>query len=918
MKGLFLDACRRSYAACLRLLPAGFRRRHGLEMRTLFRDRLEAAARDRGSFEVIRLLVHEVIDVLKTAWSVRRPSRVTPGAVGAQTGTPGTGWTRFGARAGLNGLSTVAVGGIRQVLRSPGASMMALAVIALGIATTTSIFVLVNGVVLRPLSHRDPDSLVIIGQTDPSLGDTRVPMSWPNFVDLRAAGGTGVADMAAFRWPASLRVSAGESPEIAGVSPVTGALFGLLGNRPVLGRTIEEADEAAEAHVAVLDYRYWNTRYGADRTILGNTITIEGQAFAIVGVMGPDFEFPTPSADVFIQLREVPAMADRDTRFIGVVGRMAPGVSLGQARQRMSRAMERLVVAWPEANEGNGVRLDPLRAVVIGDSEPAMLLLLGAVVLLLLLSCASVANLLLARMAGRSGEMAVRRALGAGRGRIAAQILAEGLVLAVVGGAVGLLLSFGLTRLLLDFVPAGLPRIGTVGFDARAFVFAATATVGSGVLFGMAPAIRGSALRAGEMLRRTAVGVVGPTHQRLLRVLVAAQIALTVVLLVGAGLMVNSFVRLVTVDSGLDPDRVVTLRVGLPQDYESPGRVDGFFAELVERASAIPGVSAAGATWALPFTNDWASGRVTVEGAPRPRGEEILAGLIPVRGRYFAATGMRLVGGRAFEPADYARARATVPTSDEEPPPGESIAVINQAAARTMWPGVETVIGRRFRRGRADEESAWITVIGVVADAKRSALSEPAEPEIYRMHPEALWARDMSLVVRTDADPLTLVASLRRIVQDLDPALAVRQVGRLSDFVSRSVAEPRFRTLVVAAFAAASLVLALAGIYGVLSFAVSLRTREIGIRMALGAGRGRVLAAVLREGGLVVTAGLAVGLAMTAGGAGLVRSQLFGIGPFDLPTWLGVTVLTAASGLLACWLPATRASRVPPATAMRD
>lgn len=912
MSGFIHGLFRRVYAISLALLPPGFRSDHGAEMRTLFGDRLTASAR-RGLAGMTGLLARELADVLRTGWSVRRWPGSRERASRIAAGREAAGW-----RSAPRSFATVVGSAVRQVARNPAPSAVAVVVIALGMAATTSIFVLVDGVALRPLSHRDPESLVIIGQTYPGLGDTRVPMSWPNYEDLMQTPGTGLAAMAAFRWPASLRVAVDGSPEIAAVAPVGGGMFDLLGNRALFGRGITGSDESTGARVAVLDYRYWRGRYGSDRGVLGRTIKIEDTPWEIVGVMGPEFEFPTPVADVFIPLLPVPAMADRDTRFLGVIGRIADGVTLSDARARMSSAMDRLVAEWPEANEGNGIRLDPLRSVVIGDAGPAMMLLLGAVVLLLLLSCASVANLLLGRIASRDGELAVRRALGAGRIRVAAQILTEGLVLAIAGGALGFALSVWWTRLLQTFVPADLPRLDTVHFDARAFAFTAAATVTCGLLFGTAPAVRGSGMRAAALVRRTSGGVAGASHQRLLRGLAAAQIAITVVLLVGAGLLVNSFVRLVSVDTGLEPEKVVTLRVGVTAEYEAPTRVDGFFQELVDRAAALPGVTAAGATWALPFTQDWASGRVTVEGEPRPRGEELQAGLIPVRGRYFAATGMKLIEGRVFDASDYARARAALPTSEDEPEPTESIAVINQAAARMMWPGVESVVGRRFRRGRADEQSPWIVVIGVVADAKRSSLTETTRPEIYRMHPEALWARELSLVARAGEDPVALTASLRGIVHDLDPSLAVKQVGRLSDFVSRSVDEPRFRAILLAAFGLGSLVLALAGVYGVLSFTVSLKTREIGIRMALGANRTTVLATVLRDGALVVAVGLLLGLAATAAGAGLLRSQLFGIGPFDAQTWLGVMVLTTVSGLAACLLPASRASRVPPATAMRD
>jgi putative ABC transport system permease protein len=806
-------------------------------------------------------------------------------------------------------------GAIRQAVRRPGQMAMPFAVIALGIAATTATFAIVDAVALRPLAHEEPDRLVMVGQTVPSLGDARVPMAWPNYIDLRTMEGTGLSEMAAFRWPGPLRVSTGGSPEIHAVSSVSGGLFDLLGNRAVLGRAIDESDDSAGARVAVIGHALWQSRFGGDRSVLGRVLTVEGQPYEIVGVMGDDFAFPVPAADLFIPLRRVPAMDDRDTRFMGVVGRIEPGLDLEAAKARMEAAMAVLVREWPE-NAGNGIRLDPLRVVVLGDAEPVMLVLLGAVVLLLLLSCASVANLLLARLSVRAPELAMRRALGAGRRRLVSQLLGESLVLVVAGGAVGLVLAAGATNLLRGFVPSSLPRASSIGFDIRTFAFAAAATIGCGVLFGLGPALRGSSAAAGSVLRRVTGGVVGRTGQGVLRALVAGQVAITVVLLVGAGLFVNSFARLITVEDGLDTSGVVTLRVALTAEYDDARRVDLFFEELVSRSAALPGVTAAGATWALPFTPDWASGRITVEGDPRPHGEELLLGLIPVRGRYFEAIGMRLAEGRVFEPADYTRARAALTGAGAGP--AEGIVVINQAAARALWPGAASVVGKRLRRGRADEEAPWLTVVGVVRDAKRHGLDAVTEPEMYQMHPQALWASDMSLVARSDADPLALVPALTGIVRQLDASLAVTQVGRLDDFVHGSVAEPRFRTLVVAAFGIASLILALAGVYGVLSFAVSRRSREIGVRMALGAGRGRVLRDVMRDGSTPIVAGLALGLLGAAAGVGALRSQLFGIGAFDPATWLAIVLIVTFTGGAACWVPARRASRVPPSIAMRE
>lgn len=893
------------YRAGLHLLPSNLRATHAREMELLFRDRL-AEASSRGWLARVHLVLRELVDLVGVALDLRRSRRKG----GSDDNGRDPKWRQIAHDLWA---------GARHATRRPVTAAMALVVIALGVAATTSIFAVVDAVALRPLAHTEPDRLVMIGQTVPSLGGARVPMSWPNYADIREMSGTGLTAVAAFRWPGALRVSTGGSPEIAAVSSVGGGLFTLLGNRAVRGRVIDAADVESEASVAVLSLGFWKTHVGGDPEAVGRTLLIEGEAYEIIGVMDPAFSFPDRPAEVFIPLRRIPAMLDRDTRFLGVIGRLEPDLDLAEARRRMRGAMATLVQAYPVENEGNGIRLDPLASVVIGDARPIMLVLLGAVFVLLLLSCGSVASLLLARTAARESEFAVRQALGAGRARIASHVLGEGLALAVTGGLAGFGLAAAAIDLLSKLVPATLPRAGTVGMDLRTCVFAAAATIGCAMLFGLAPVFRVSGSGPARVLREATGSVGQRSRQRVLRGIVAAQIALTSILLVGGGLLLNSFSRLTAVDPGMAAEGVTTLRVSLPAEYEEPVRVESFFHTLIDRAVALPGVSAVGATWALPFTRDWASGRVTVEGDPRVRGDELLIGMIPVSGRYFDVLGVKVIEGRVFEEEDYTSARAALANLTEDgPPPGPGIAVINEAAARVMWPGAVSVVGRRFRRGRADERGAWLSVIGVVGDIRRFGLDAGAQPEFYQMHPQALWARDMSLLVRSDLDPASMVTPLTRLVHDLDPTLAVTQSGPLARFISSSIAEPRFRTIVVAALAAASLLLALAGVYGVQSLAVSFTTPEIGVRMALGAGRARVLGAVLAEGGLLIATGLTLGLVGAAAGIRLLRSQLFGVEPFDALTWIAAALFIALAGAAACCIPAYRASRVSPTRAMRS
>lgn len=898
------------FGVVLRLLPGGFVRAQRREMCRLFTERLREASESDVPLAAVRLTIRETFDLLVTAVRLRRRGRRQGAGQARKPGRPLRAVT-------ASGIAQDAKHAFRQCVRRPAFSAMAVAVIGLGIGSTAAIFAIVDAVLLRPLLHESPEDLYVIGQTVPQLGGQRVPMAWPNYIDFRSSA-TGFSGMAAYRWPQPQKVVTRGDPESLGVSRVTGGLFDLLGNRALIGRTIGPADDSAAARVVVLGHGVWQTRFGGDPAVIGRTLQIEDEPYEIVGVMPERFAFPTPPADLWVPLFRTAQMSDRDTRFIGVVGRLSAGIELAEATDRMERIMAGLVVAWPE-NEGNGVRIDPLRDVVIGDAGVAMLVLLGSVLLLMLLACASVANLLLARTSARARELAVRRALGASRGRVLAQLTAESFMLALSGAVAGLALAAGATKLLIALVPSSLPRGDAIALDARTIAFTAMVTLASGLLFGLLPAVRASAGESGLLLRNSA-GSTGSGQGRVLRGLVVVQFAITAVMLVSGGLLLNSYRRLLAVDTGFDASRVVTLRVdAVGEQYESPARVNVFFNVLVERTRALPAVTAAGGTWALPFTPDFASGRVTAEGRPQPEGSELLVGTIPVRGDYFAALGTEVVAGRVFGEADYSAAAARIPADGQEEfqPPSDQLAVVNEAGARAMF-GEVNVVGRRFKRGSADEDRPWITIIGVVRDAMRFGLDEPVGPEVYRMHEESLWARQMSLVARTDGNPLALVGALRGVVRQVDPTLVVTQTGPLDAFVDRSVAEPRFRTTIVAAFAMASLVLALAGVYGVMAFAVTQRTREIGVRIALGAERARVVREVILDGATLVAAGLLAGLAIALLAAEGLRSLLFSIGPFDPGTWFAVVVLLPLAGLIACWAPARRASRVEPVIAMRD
>ena len=888
-RGWILALAERVYAAAQRVLPVDFQMKHGSDMRTTFRAQVEAAWIRRGFAGAVLRLLRELADLVGAAVRLRR------GRAHADTPASGGG-RRLEWRPGLRQA-------VRVWLRRPGLTVVALLVIALGIGATSAVFTVVDTVLFRPLPHREPERLVLVSQTLASFGGRRIPASYPNLRDWRADASSGFEDMAGYGIPFTRTVALRGDPEPLLVTSLTGNLLSVLGNEARVGRTITPADEAAGARVALISHGLWQSRYGGVHAVLGESVRIDGQSYEIIGVLPREFAFPRPS-DLWVPFSPAAGARERDTRFLQVVGRLAPDIAQEAAAQRMSLIMARLVAAYPAENEGVGVQLTELRRVIVGDARAAMRVLLGAVVVLLVLGCATVANLLLARMSVRDGELAVRGALGASRGRLVQQLLVESLVLAAIGGLLGLAVAWLGTRLLADLAPASLPLRHAIRLDLRGVAFTALTTLSSGVLFGVAPALRALRRDRAHGLRPSSQGTSANTGRRVLRGLVVIQLAAAVVLLVGGGLLLRSFVRLASVDPGFHADGVFSMRVSLPDRYDSPERVSGFFRELIARAATLPGVEHASGTWAVPFGGDWASGRVTVEGRPLPDGQEPQLGMIPIEGDFFETLGLRFIAGR-----DFSAAERTGPAQ---------VVVLNESAARLLFPD-GNAIGRRFKTGSAVEDEPYATVIGVVEDVRRFNLADAPEPEGYWPHHlQAGWARAMNVIVRTADDPLQVAAPLRALLRKQDPELAMTQPGRLVDFISATVAEPRFRTVLLGVFAAAALILALAGIYGVMAFAVSEQTREIGVRLALGADRAAVLRRILGQGGTLTAAGLLAGLGLAALAARTLESLLFGVQVSDAATWIAVIVLLAITATAACAIPAARASRVPPVIAMRE
>ena len=877
------------------VLPRRVRESHGAAIAAAFADAARDARTRGGVRAVAWLLMREALDVARAGLE----ARMGGGGVMPER-------DRNEGRGGYGAVVVEdVVQGVRAWQRRPGFAAIALVVLGLGIGSTTAMWTIADGVLFRPLPYEDPERLVVISQTLESMGGAKVTVAYPNYADFRSDATTGFEDMAAYAGaPAMATVVLESGPEALRMARVSGNLFDLLGREAAVGRALAETDDSPSSpRVVVISHSLWQTRFGGE-AVRGRVLRIDDQAYEVVGVMPARFSFPWQELDLWVPLRIDPVQADRDTRWLRVLGRLRAGVTFDEATRRMEASMARLIAAYPADNRGNGIALDRYHERLVSDARVAMLVLVGAASVLLLLACANLANLMLSRGATRRREMAVRSALGAGRARLVFQLFAENAVLAVAGGMFGVLLARWAVSLLVALAPAALPRRADIVLDMRVLLFALAATMASGVLFGLVPAFRVARGDAAEALREGARGTGAGGRHRGLHVLVVAQLALALVLLSGGGLLLHSFARLVSVDPGFDARGVYTLHVAPPPSrYPDDVSVQAFFARLVEEAGELPGVRSAAATWALPFTGMWASGRITVEGSPRPPGRELTVGTIPVRGDYFATVGIPLRAGRALAVTDDASSALVV--------------IVNRTTANALWPGQDAV-GKRFKRGAADEDLPWITVIGVVDDAQQFGLADEVPLAMYWNHPQRTWARDMYLVVRAAGDAASLAAPLRALVRRLDPDLAITDAGLLEDRIHASIATPRFRTLLVATFAVLALLLSLIGTYGVMALLVAERQHEIGVRMALGARRGRVLRGVLADGARLILAGLVVGMPAALLASRALVTLLFGVEPRDPVTHAVAAAVLIIAALLACLVPALRASRLDPILALRD
>ncbi|HEV3469185.1 MAG TPA: ABC transporter permease [Pyrinomonadaceae bacterium] len=796
-----------------------------------------------------------------------------------------------------------------RVLRTnPGFTAVAALALALGVGANTAIFSVVNGVLLRPQPYAEPERLVSVWLT--TAGEREEGFSsFKDFADWRAQTRS-FEEMASFRGGGYTLTGVGEPRRVQGLR-VSSGFFPVLRVSPAAGRAfLPEEDAPGGERVVVISHEFWQRSLGGDRGALGRQLMLNSQPHTVVGVLPRGFRPPLDyEAEVYTTVGHEGANLDsRGARVTNVIGRLKPGVTSEQAQADLEAVARALALQYPDTNADTTAYLVNLHEQQVGKVRPALWVLLAAVGLVLLIACSNVANLLLGRAAARRKEMAIRAALGAGRWRVVRQLLTESVLLSVLAGAAGLLLALWSIDALVALGPADLPRLGEIRADARVFGFSLLLSLLTGFVFGLAPALKASRPELNEALKAGGRGTTaGRGSQRLRGLLIVSQTALALVLLVSAGLLLKSFLRLTEVDPGFDPENVLTLRVNLPaaKYKESAPRV-AFVQQALERARAVPGVERAAFVGPMPFSHSEVFGDFRVVGRPEPQpGQEPGAAVRSVTPDYFRVMGIPLRRGRHFGEQDRKGG-------------GVGAAIINEQMAREYWPDQEP-LGQRVTgigaNQNGDEPPEW-EIVGVVGDVRHDGLNSEPKPELYLPHQQNSWSWG-TFVVRTAGDPAALAEPVRKEIMAVDREQPVVDVKPLSRLVSESVAQPRFYALLVGAFSAVGLTLAVVGIYSVISYAVTERTHEIGVRMALGAQAADVRRLMIRHGMAYALAGIAAGTLGALAAARYLSSQLFGVTATDTFVFAAVPLLVAAVALAACYVPARRATKVDPLDALR-
>jgi putative ABC transport system permease protein len=814
--------------------------------------------------------------------------------------------------------------GARMLIKQPGFTTVAVITLALGIGANTAIFSVVNAVLLRPLPFPNPDRLAMINTINLARGITDFGTSMPDFLALRDRNHS-FEKIAAFS-SMSFNISGRSEPERVRGAQASADVFTVLGVMPSRGRIFTPEEEIfGKHHVVILSDALWQRRFGADAAIVGQSMMLNGEPYTIIGVMPRSFQIPDQTMALWTPLA-VAGGSENSTRgnyWLGVVGRLKPGIEPGEAQAEMDGIFRQLDEQDETVISGSGTQVVRLHEAAVGGVKTALSVLLASVALVLLIACANVANLLLARAAARQREIAVRTALGAGRGRLVSQLLTESLLLGLAGGALGFFFAVWGVDALIKLGP-NVPRLDEITIDQTVLLFTFTLAVLTSVIFGLVPALQSSKADLNETLKESARGSIGARRRLLGNSLVIAEVALSFVLLIGAGLLINSLLRLQRVNPGFRTDHILTLQITLPETkypQTRPESITAFFQQLTDRIKALPAVESVSATTAMPLTKSGWGKLFTVQDRPSPKSLDEVPNVQyrQVSPEYFSTLAIPVLRGRGFDVRDTPRT--------------QPVAVINETAARRFFSDIDP-IGKNIYLGPPEElvppgilppgfKFLHFEIVGVIGDVRHNGLNQSLLPEVYTLHEQELASKfanpsgTMSLAVRTKTDPTSLIGAIRREVLELDREQPIDAVATMDQLLSTSLSQARFSTLLLAIFAGVALVLAAVGIYGVMAYTVAQRTHEIGIRMALGAQPNNVLSLIMRQGLLLAFAGTAIGLAAALGLTRVMTSLLYEVSPTDPVTFATDALILTGISLIASFIPARRAMKVDPLVALR-